>query len=237
MIIDQRHRREARLGEETAPVSRFNVIIIQSRSRGGTDFCRCTERRNSRNSSARSTRDFRCRRSGERGGRRKGLLSLIYLEGSFATCSRYNFAIYSGQWRAATINISILLCRSPPTPDRKMRAPHGEHVSISSTCVTRRCTFIYVEKFRPIHFKTGEIGSEEKCSDKHLPLFPNKRIFLFSVENTLFLGARIKSSWNTNWPDDGKRPGWKPVVAELSGRVIVRRGINRSRSRNPLPIV
>lgn len=195
MIIDQRHRREARLGEETAPVSRFNVIIIQSRSRGGTDFCRCTERRNSRNSSARSTRDFRCRRSGEGGGG-GGLLSLIYLEGSFATCSRYNFAIYSGQWRAATINISILLCRSPPTPDRKMRAPHGEHVSISSTCVTRWCTFIYVEKFRPIHFKTGggEIGSEEKCSDKHLPLFPNKRIFLFSVENTLFLGARIKSS-------------------------------------------
>lgn len=110
MIIYQRQRREARLGEETAPVSRFNVIIIQSRSRGGTDFCRCTERRNSRNSSARSTRDFRCRRSGEGGGRRKGLLSLIYLEGSFATCSRYNFAIYSGQWRAATINISILLC-------------------------------------------------------------------------------------------------------------------------------
>lgn len=142
MIIYQRQRREARLGEETAPVSRFNVIIIQSRSRGGTDFCRCTERRNSRNSSARSTRDFRCRRSGEGGGRRKGLLSLIYLEGSFATCSRYNFAIYSGQWRAATINISILLCRF--SGSENARSSWGTRIHLVDVC--HEMVYIYIRR-------------------------------------------------------------------------------------------
>lgn len=129
-----------------------------------------------------------------RGGRRKGVcyLSSIWKDRSQPVRDIISLFIVDSGVPPRLISLSFFA----GSPDRKMRAPHGEHVSISSTCVTRRCTFIYVEKFRPIHFKTGggEIGSEEKCSDKHLPLFPNKRIFLFSVENTLFLGARIKSS-------------------------------------------
>lgn len=70
------------------------------------------------------------------------------------TCSRYNFAIYSGQ-RAATINISILLCRFPTVGSGSENAFLMGNTYLSRRRVSRY-TFIYGEKFRPIHFKTEE---------------------------------------------------------------------------------
>lgn len=107
--------------------------------------------RNPRNSSGRSTRDFRCRRSGEEEG---GYLSSISKDGCDWTCSRYNFAIYSGQ-RAATINISILLCGFPTVGSGSENAFLMGNTYLSRRRVSRY-TFIYGEKFRPIHFKTEE---------------------------------------------------------------------------------
>lgn len=52
----------------------------------------------------------------------------------------------------------------------------------------------------------------EKCLDKHLPFSETETSPETNILRRLFLRARIKSSWNTNWPDDEKQPGWKPMA-------------------------
>lgn len=168
-------RGEARLGEETAPVSRFNVIIIQSRSRGGSIFADGRKKPEEFLGSI----DARFPLSPIRGG--GGGLSLIYLEGWSQPVRDIISLFIVDSVPPRLISLSFFAGSRPWAPDRKMRSSWGTRIYLVDVChgihlYTEKSFVLYILKRR------RRMVESEKCLDKHLPFSETVPKQIFSVD-------------------------------------------------------